>query len=364
MARTIGRQIQGVLSPETEARLTEARPVNPEAYELTLRGRYLVDQLSQEALERSIRYFEGAIEADPDYAPAHSGLALAYYSLSSAYRPPLEVMPLARAAAERAIELDPNLAEAHTWLGIVHLFFDHDWEAAGREFELAIDLNPSSAEARTGYSNYLLSVGRLEEAVAEVLVGESLVPGSVWAYASPQGSQWTTYMARNYDLAVEKGREALALDSRNAWARGYYGIVLQQIGETEAGLAELEEANRLEDTPLLKAFLANGYAVSGRTSEARALLSDLEEISRQQYTCAYEIAVVHATLGDVDEALAWLYKARADRADCIPYLNIDPRFDSLRSDPRFQALLDEIGFVSARQRAVAHAEPVRRRRVS
>ena len=190
------------------------------------------------------------------------------------------------------------------------------------------------------------------------------ITASVWAYVSPQGSQWTTYMAGRYDLAVEKGREALELDPRNAWARGYYGIALQQIGETEAGLAELEEANRLEDTPLLKAFLANGYAVSGRTSEARALLGELEEISRQQYTCAYEIAVVHATLGDADEALAWLYKARADRADCIPYLNIDPRFDSLRSDPRFQALLDEIGFVSARRRPVAYAEPVRRRKVA
>ena len=347
IARTIGAQIQGVLTPEVEARLGETRSVNPDAYELTLRGHFYADQLSQEALERAVRYFEEAIEEDPSYAPAHAGLAFAYYSLSSTYYPPREVMPRARAAAQRAIELDPNLAEGHTWLGNVYLFFDYDWTAAEREFQMAIDLNPSSAEARFGYSNHLISVGRLEDAVTEALVAEQLMPGSTWAYASPMGSQWTTYMARQYDLSVEKGREALALDPNNAWAHVYLGTALQQRGETAAGLAELREANLLEDTPLLKAFLANGYAVDNQPTEARELLTELEGISRQQYTCAYEIAVVYATLDETDEAFTWLNKARADRADCIPYLNIDPRFDSLRPDPRFQELVDEIGFVPA-----------------
>ena len=347
MARTIGSQIQAVLTPVDEARLGQARSVNPDAYELTLRGHFYANQLSQEGLERAIRYFEEAIAEDPGYAQAHAGLAFAYVTLSSTYYPPLEVMPKASTAATRAIELEPNLADAHTWLGMVRLFFDWDWSAAEREFQIALDLNPSSAETRLAYSNLLLSVGRLEDAVAESLLAEELAPGSIVAYASAIGSQWTTFMARQYDLSVEKGREALAIDPNNAWAHVYLGTTLQQRGETAAGLAELREANRLEDTPLLKAFLANGYAVSGQHADARALLTELEEVSREQYTCAYEIAVVYATLGNTDEALRWLKKARDDRADCIPYLNVDPRLDGLRSDPAFQELAEQIGFVPA-----------------
>ncbi len=134
----------------------------------------------------------------------------------------------------------------------------------------------------------------------------------------------------------------------NAWAHAYLGMALVMQGSNAEGLAELREANRLEAEPLLRAFLAHGYAISGQEAEARELLPQLEEISRQEYLCAYEIGVAHEALGDSDEAIAWLRKARDDRADCVPYLGVDPRLDSLRSDPRFQALLDEIGFVTAR----------------
>ena len=236
---------------------------------------------------------EDAIEEDPDYAPAHAGLAFAYYSLAGVYLPPLEVMPRARAAARRAIELDPNLAEAHTWLGIVYLFFDYDWPAAEREFLMALELNPSSAEARQGYGSYLLGVGRLEEAVAEVLIGEELAPGSIMAYASPMGSQWTTFMAGQFDLSIEKGREALAIAPSNAWAHAYLGTSLLLRGDTVEGLVELREASQLESAPLLRVLLAYGHAVSGEQAEARAMLTELEEISRDQYICAYEIAVTH-----------------------------------------------------------------------
>ena len=348
IARAIGREIQAVLSPDVEARLADRGPVDPDAYELTLRGHFYANQLSQETLERAIRYFEEAIEEDPAYAPAYAGLAFAYYSLSSVYVPPLDVMPLAREAATRAIELDPYLAAAHTWLGVVHLFFDYDWTAAERELRVAIDLDPSFAEARLGYGNYLLSVGRVEDAVTEVLAAEPLAPGSIVPYAHTMGSQWTAFMAQQYDLSIQKGREALTIDAGNAWAHAYLGIALVMQGAHAEGLAELREANRLEAEPMLQAFLAHGYAISGQETEARELLTQLEEFSRQEYLCAYEIGVTHEALGDSDEAIAWLQKARDDRADCIPYLGVDPRFDSLRSDPRFQALLDEIGFVTAR----------------
>jgi len=348
MARTIARQIQAVVSPEAEARLRDTRPVDPEAFELTLRGQFSANQLTQEGLDRAIRYFEEAIEKDADYAPAHAGLAFAYYQQSSIYYPPLEVMPKAKAAARQAIQLDPNLADGHIWLGMAHFVFDWDWPAAERELQIALALNPSSAEARLGYSNYLLSVGRLDEGVREVLNAEELAPGSIVPYASPMGSQWTTFMARQFDLSIEKGREALTIDPTNAWAHVYLGTTLVHQGETDEGLAELLEATRLEDAPLLRVLLTYGYVLSGRPAEARALLTDLQEISRERYICAYEIAVTHAALGNTDEAFRWLYRARNDKADCIPYLNIDPRFDDLRADPRFQALVEEIGFVATR----------------
>ena len=348
MARTIAGEIQAVVSPEAEARLRHTRSVDPEAFELTLRGQFSANQLSLEGLDRGIRYFEDASEKDPDYAPAYAGLAFAYYNQSSVYYPPLDVMPKARAAAKRAIELDPNLAEGHTWLGMVNLWFDWDWSAAERELQIALELNPSSVEARLGYGNYLLSVGRLEEAVQEVQIAEELAPGSIVPYASVMGSQWTTFWARRFDLSVQKGREALAIDPNNAWAHVYLGTTLVHQGETEEGLVDLLEAVRLENVPILRVFLTYGYALSGRQAEARALLIELEEISRDQYTCAYEIGVTHAALGNTDEAFRWLNRARNDRADCIPILNIDPRFDDLRADPRFQALVEEIGFVATR----------------
>ena len=346
MAQTIARQIQAVLAPVAQARVGEARRVDPDAYQLTLQGQFNANQLSQEALERGIRYFEEAIEIDPSYAPAHAGLAFAWANLSSAYLPPREAMPRAKAAASRAIELDPNLPEAHIWLGVAHLFFDFDWVGAERELGQALDLNPNSAEAHLAYGNYLLSVGRTDEAVETVLAAADLSPQSMIAYSSPWGSQWTAFMARQYDRSIAEGEKALAIDPTYSWTHAYLGMALAQKGAFRDAIAELREGNRLEDSPLLKALLAHTYAVAGRTTEARELLGELEQISRERYMCAYEIAVTYAALDEKDAAFQWLDKAFDDRADCMPYLNVDPRFDDLRADPRFQALMERVGFTS------------------
>ncbi len=346
MAQTIARQIQAVLAPVAQARVGEARRVDPDAYQLTLQGQFNANQLSQEALERGIRYFEEAIEIDPNYAPAHAGLAFAWANLSSAYLPPREAMPRAKAAASRAIELDPNLPEAHIWLGVAHLFFDFDWVGAERELGQALDLNPNSAEAHLAYGNYLLSVGRTDEAVETVLAAADLSPQSMIAYSSPWGSQWTAFMARQYDRSIAEGEKALAIDPTYSWTHAYLGMALAQKGAFRDAIAELREGNRLEDSPLLKALLAHTYAVAGRTTEARELLGELEQMSRERYMCAYEIAVTYAALDEKDAAFQWLDKAFDDRADCMPYLNVDPRFDDLRADPRFQALMERVGFTS------------------
>lgn len=344
MARTIGNQIQAVLTPETVARLGDPSPVDPDAYQLTLEGRYYANQLNQEALERSLRYFDDAIARDPTYAPAHAGKAFAYANLSSAYVPPREAMPRAKEAARRAIALDPDLAEAHTWLGFAHVAFDWDWSAGERELLRALELNPNSAEAHLAYAGYFLSQGEIDEALVQVRRTQELDPLSIMSYAGVNGSQWVLLMARRYDESIAEGRRALELEPDFSWAHANLGLALVANGQFANGVAELEEATRLEDSPLLKAFLSYGYAEAGRGSDARQLLAEVEAISRERYICAYEIAVTHAALGDADAAFEWLAKALEDKADCIPLLKIDPRLDTLRPDPRFQELVDRVGF--------------------
>ncbi|MCH7891295.1 MAG: tetratricopeptide repeat protein [Gemmatimonadetes bacterium] len=304
------------------------------------------------SLEQAIDYFDAAIDRDPRYAPAYAGKAFAYANLSALeYLPPLVAMPEAKAAAQRAIQLDNSLSEAHTWLGYAYLYFDWDWAAAERELLTALELNPNSAEARLAYGAYFASQGQLDEAVNQVLRAKEIDPKSIGVYVSGPGSQFTFLMARRYAESIEEGRRAVDLAPENSFAHGHLGLALVQNGVFGEGIAELEEATGLEDAPMLKAFLAYGYAEAGRESDARALLSEVEEISRERYTCAYEIAVVHLSLGDEDAAIEWLDKAFEDRAACIQLLNVDPRLDNLRDDSRFQELLDRVGFESSAVRA-------------
>jgi tetratricopeptide (TPR) repeat protein len=342
IARTIGRQIGAVLTPEAEARFRGARTVNPDAYQLTQQGRFFANQLSREALERGIRYFEEATGADPEYAPAYAGLAFAYGSLSSVHLPPRQALPRAREAALRAIDLDSDLAEGHAWLGFVALFFDYDQEAARRSLERALALNPSSVDARILYSNYLISLGRLDDAIAEIRRAQELDPRSVFTYSN-FGSQWTLFMARRYKESLVDGQRALELDPNYSFVHSSMGLAHVQLGDFERGIAALREAVRLEDTPMLKAFLAYGYAVAGRRNDALALIEEVAEVSRKHYTCAYEIAVAYAALDNREEAFRWLDKAVEDRADCIPYLLVDPRLDRLRADPQFELLVKRVG---------------------
>ncbi len=343
LARSIGRQIQAVVTPPDQVGMTDSRPVDPEVYRLTLQGRFYANQLSEAGLRAGIRYFEQAIARDAGYAPAHAGLAFAYLSLTSVYLPPREAMPMAREAALRAVALDDTLSEAHTWLGAVHLLYDWEWRAAGRELERALELNPNSVEARIVYGNYLLAMERYEESLEEARRALDLDPFSLFVTAPPFGAQWMLTMAREYDRAIDLGRSVLAFEPESAWTHAGLGLAFTLKGLMPEALAAYEEATRLDDSPLLRAFKAHGYAVAGRREESRRLLAELEDGYRQRYTCAYEIAVVHAAMDQTDDAFRWLDQALADRADCIPYLNVDPRWAPIRSHPRFVELLNRVG---------------------
>ena len=345
-ARTIAREIQAVLTPEAEARLADTDPVDPAVYTLTLQGKFYAKQLSQEALWEAIDYFDDALGRDSLYAPAHAGRAFAYAMLASfEYLPPHQAMPEVKRAARRAIQLDNGLSEAHAWLGFAQMFYDWNWAAAEQELLIALDLNPNSVDAHLAYTGYLTTQGQMDAAIRQVRRAQEIDPKSVAVYASGTGSQSTLYFARRFDESIEEGRIAVYLWPESAEAHSMLGLSLLLNGLTAEGVTELEQSTRLnEDAALLKAFLAYGYAEAGRESEARALLSDVEEIWRQSYTCAYEIALTHLALGDQDAVFDWLDKALEDHSMCVPYMNIDPRWDTLRDDPRFRELLDRVGF--------------------
>ena len=360
MARTIGGQIQEALTPEAEARLGVAGPVDPDAYELTLQGRFLANRLSQEGLEQGIEYFDRAIARDPRYAPAYAGKAFSYVHLSvNQFIPPLIGMPEAKAAAQRAIQLDDNLSEAHAWLGYAHLFFDWDWSAAESELLRALELNPNSAEAHLAYAGYLASLGKIDAAMSHVARAKEIDPQSIVPFVSVNGSQWITFISGRYEESIREGRQALELDPSGSFAHAQLGLPLVGTGAFEEGIDELRQGVRLEDAPMLKSFLAYGLARAGREEDSRTLLTEVEETYREFYTCAYEIAVVYVGLGDEDAAFEWLDQAFEDRADCIPWMNLDPRLDPLRDDPRFETLLERAGFPSAN--AQARGEGVDRR---
>ncbi len=349
VARTIAQEIRATLTPQEKAQLAGGRQVDPEVHRLTLQGRFHANQLTEEPLKKGIRYFEQAIARDPAFAPAYAGLAFAYASMSSYYLAPREVMPKAKEAALKAVQLDETLSDAHAWLGFVLTFYDWDWPAAERELKRALELNPSSADAHLVYGNYLMVMGRAAEAIEEMKRAQQLDPLSLPVRAGPAGAAWVLVNARRYDEAIDQARRALEIDPKFAWAHSLLGIAYGQKGEFSRAIAAYEEGVRQDNSPMLKALLAYGYAQAGRRREAGPLLREIEDTYRTRYLCAYEIATVHLALGDKDRALEWLNKALGDRADCIPWMNVDPRLESLRSDPRFQEMLERVALAPRRR---------------
>ncbi len=342
----IASELQALLVPQDEAEMAAPPTESLEAYELTLQGRFHVNQLSQEAIEEAIRYFDEAIIQDPLYAPAYAGKAFAYAMLVNfEYLAPRVALPALQTAARTAIDLDPSLSQAHAWLGYSHVFYDWDWAAAEQEILTALRLNPNSVDAHLAYTVYLTTSGRMDEAVSQVRRAQEIDPKSIVVYSSASGVQATLYWARMYDESVEAGRTAVDLKPESPEAHVFLGLALARQGIFDEAIEEQEEGVRLSGgATLMKGLLAVTYAEAGRESEARTLLSEIEEASRQRYTCSYEIALTHATLGDRDTAFVWLEKAFEDRAMCIPWMNVDPRVDLLREDPRYQAFLDRVGF--------------------
>jgi len=341
VARTIADQIRITLTPQEQAALKNVKVVNPEAYESYLKGRYFWNKRTANGLKVALAYFNQAIEEDPKYAQAYSGLADTYALLGDweyGVLAPKEAYPRAKAAASKALELDDTLSEAHASLASLGMF-DWDWQSAGKEFRRAIELNPGYATAHQWYAWNLNLLGRQSDAIAEMRKAESLDPLSLIISADMAD---VLFVARLYDESIQQSRKTLEMDPNFAVARFELGQVYLEKHMHNEAVAQLQKAVQLsEGNPTFIANLARAYFASGKRSEAVKLLSDLKKRSNPSYSNASEIAVIYASLGDTDQAMNWLEKAYAERFN--PGVLLRPGFDPLRSDSRFQNLVHRIG---------------------
>lgn len=329
------------LSGEEQKRLTKRDTANADAYQAYLKGRYFWSKRTTEALRKSIELFELAIEKDPTYALAYSGLADAY-AVSSSYSlfSTKDAVARARAAATKALQIDSQLAEAYTTLASVSSD-NWEWEEAERQFKRAIDLNPNYATAHQWYSEHLGRVGRLAESLAEMRRAQELDPLSLIASA---GVGACYYMARQYDQAIEQLRKTLDLDPNFLPALIHLGLAYLQQGKYEEAIAVFQKGRILsEGNEVLLSLIGHTYAVSGRKNEAKKTLEGLEELSKQGHVPTFTRAVIYIGLGDRDRAFEWLEKAYQERNMGLTFLKLDPFFDPLRSDPRFAHLLRCMG---------------------
>jgi TolB-like protein/DNA-binding winged helix-turn-helix (wHTH) protein/Flp pilus assembly protein TadD len=342
VARAIADQIRINLTPQEQAALKSVRVVNPEAYESYLKGRYFWNKRTADGLKAALAYFNQAIEEDPKYAPAYSGLADTYALLGDwqyAVMTPKEAFPKAKAAAIKALELDNALGEAHNSLAFVLDGFDWDFDSAGKEFRRAIELSPGYATAHHWYAWHLSLLGRYDEAIAEMRKAQSLDPLSLIINADLAE---LLGLAHSYDESIRQSRKTIEMDPNFAVAHNQLAQAYLEKHMYDEAVAELQKAVELSgSSPTCIANLARAYVASGKRNEAVKLLSDLKKRSNPSYSNASEIAMIYASLGDTDQAMNWLEKGYEERFN--PGVLLRPGFDPLRSDSRFQNLLRRIG---------------------
>jgi serine/threonine protein kinase/tetratricopeptide (TPR) repeat protein len=334
VAGAIAEEIHATLTPEQAERLTRARPVNLDAYDALLRGTQLFNTFRSSKVRESIGYFEKAIEIDSEFAEAHAWLAGAYMVLAVLGDPPMDVMPKAKAAAQRALELDDGLAIALTAMGYVLLYFDRDWEGGGRAFRRALEVDPNSAMARHGYADYLTALDRLDESVEQVLRGRKSNPLSPLSNAVVVGH---LYIARRYEEAVVEAEKLLAVDPNFLAARSFLRRTYWEMGEHEKAYEMLRRSAWASRSHIGKA-LDRGYADSGPKGAMLAVARLLEAQSDTTFVDPLTIAVYFARAGEDGVAIDWLEKAEEDRSPTMVHTMLDPCFDSIRDAPRFKAL--------------------------
>jgi TolB-like protein/Flp pilus assembly protein TadD len=324
-----------------------------EAYQSYLKGRYYWNKMTADGLRRSLEYFADAVEKDAEYALAYAGMAASYVHMEIyGFVLPSEAMPRAEAAALRAIELDATVAEAHASLALVRMFYERDWPEAEKEFKQALRLNPSYAAAHDWFAIYLMAKGCTEEALASIRSAQELDPLSLIINTDVACA---LYYARQFDDSIRQCRWVLETEPNFVTAHFRIGLAYEQLGRYEEAVQAFQNVTALstDDTKAetvaafkggadARASMAHTYALSGHCEEALSILAELEAQAARAYIPPHDLAMVYSALGETDKAFEWLKIAYQERFSLLILLELDPRFDNLRADPRFTTLLSRI----------------------
>lgn len=313
-----------------------------EAHRDYLKGRYFSNKLTAEDLHKSIAHFESALARDPGYALAYCGLADTYIQFAfQGMLPAQKSFAHAKKFAEAALRIDDHLADAHTSIAGVKRYCDWDWTGAEAAYRRALELNFDNPRAHRLYADYLSTMGRSEEALREISAAQELDPLSL---VINMEMAWILYIARDFQGAAEQAWKTLAMEPRFAPAQNTLGLAYQQLGMIEEAIVELENARACsEEHPAAQAALAHALAMAGRRAEAENLREHLKTMSRTRNGSQYWLAIVNTALGACDAAFESLHEAYENREAWLVWLKVEPRYDPLRADVRFDRLLRRIG---------------------
>jgi tetratricopeptide (TPR) repeat protein len=341
---SIVQHIEVTITPREDARLRRVHSVDPEAHAAYLRGRYYWHQsFTETAFRTAIAHFRHAIDLAPTYTLAWSGLANCFGAMAvQSMLAPKEAASEAKHAAEQALALDPSLAEAHSSIAGIRLFFEWNWASAERALRRAIELSPSYSLAHGLFTHYAVARGWAEHAIASARRGLDLDPMSPVANVD---LAWTYLLMRDYRRALDQSLSILEMGVNFPLAHVYLGQVYQHMGKHEAAIQETEKAlpSDGEAPPPILAMLGYAYGLAGKTEFARAVFHRMEGLASRCYVSSYDWAVLHTGLGEHDEALRCLRQALKERSPRMIWLNVEPAFDSLRGDRRFQNIVRSLG---------------------
>ena len=343
VAKAIADQLRAHITRQEEQIIAAKPTKNIEAYDAYLRGRYFWNKRTSDGIKHATEHFQLSVERDPNFALGYVGLADSYIALTFYnFAAPHEAMPKAKESAIKALALDNTLAEAHASLAHILMNYDWNWSAAEKEFKRSIELEPDYATAHEWYAiHYLTATSRLEEAVQEMKKALELEPASL-VMNTFMGA--TLYYAGRYDEAIDHCRRTIEMDPNFAVGHWHLGLAYEQKQVFDAATEEFKKAISLSGgSPLMRAALGRTYAEAREKHEANKMLDELNELAKQQYVSAYEVATMYVALGNNEQAFQSLEKAYAEHSFHLVYLNVSPQFKSVRSDLRFQQLVQRVG---------------------
>jgi serine/threonine protein kinase/Tfp pilus assembly protein PilF len=346
IARDVSNKLKTKLSGADEQKVAKSYTANPEAYQLYLKGRHQLNKRTEESFKRGIEFFRQAIERDPNYALAYAGLADAYNQMGGwTILQPSESFPKSKAAAERALQLDDTLAEAHTALAFAKFLYEWDFTGAEREYQKAISFNPNYAFARElyGYQMYLANPRRFDEAMRELKTAQEIDPLSLSVGFNMAA---LFYFEKQYDKAIEQLKAIQNLDPNFTLGYGLLGAIYREKGMYDESVETWLKGSTLEGAGFSKEeldVLRKAYKESGFKGHWRKHAELLQAHAKEKYVSPIFIAMDYAMIGEKELALAWLNKAYEERSSWLTEIGVDPVWDDLRDDPRFQDLLRRIG---------------------